>query len=130
MSKVDDYMAQYDIATAQPDQPNALEAQAIMHELYGAMTAAERREIDKRCPWPVIPPKVRQGDYTLKDLLEALQELSPSQLSMTATVLDVSTNEAFPINECFIFSELPARHADELDFEDDQPLFVVGGPVN
>ena len=64
--------------------------------------------------------------YTYRKLLEALSELTDEQLDMTVSTYCPETNEIVPVGETFVASELPEKHYDEVDVEDDQPLLVLG----
>lgn len=64
---------------------------------------------------------------TFRQIRDALNELSDEQLDMSATVYDHDVEEAYPVYDTFIFSELPQKYQDNIDLDDDQPLFLIGG---
>lgn len=69
---------------------------------------------------------VNAGFYTFRQIKEAVNSLTEEQLDMTAMIYDSDAQESFAISECFLVSELPEKHRDEVELEDNQPLFVVG----
>ncbi len=68
----------------------------------------------------------KAGFYTFRQIKEAVNSLTEEQLDMTAMIYDSDVKETFAISECFLVSELPNEHRDEVELEDNQPLFVVG----
>ena len=64
--------------------------------------------------------------FTYRKLLEAISSLTEDQLDMTVSTYCPETNEVVPVGEAFVASELPEKHYDEVDVEDDQPLLVLG----
>ena len=63
---------------------------------------------------------------TYRELKEALAELSEGQLGMDVTVYDSEIKESVMVNELFTVGNLPMRHFDEIDMDDEQPLLVLG----
>ena len=63
---------------------------------------------------------------TYRKLQEALNELSDEQLDMTVTVY-LDTQEAFPVDDTFLVSELPEDDREAMDgvLEEDQPVLLL-----
>lgn len=71
--------------------------------------------------------KPKHGEfYTYRHVLDALKELNDEQLDMTAMIYDPNTKESFAVSECFVVSNLPEEHYNEVELEDEQPLLVIG----
>jgi hypothetical protein len=61
---------------------------------------------------------------TYRELLEALKQLGDDELDMTVTVYDCIAEEAFPVDDYCVASEVGDCNIEDM-FEDTQPVLII-----
>lgn len=64
---------------------------------------------------------------TYRELLEALQELTPEQLDMSVSILDTGSFEIYPIHDTMLLSECSQLVQQDIGdvIEENQPLLLM-----